>query len=189
MPLLALEPFIFPDDVLDNSWIMEEAAGRWWVLHTRPRAEKSLARRLVRLNTPFFLPLYHRRWRSNGRQRDSYNPLFPGYLFLQGSAERLIEVLKTNLVARSLEVKDQLQLHEDLRRVYQLMSAGVPLAPEDQLLPGTWVEITSGPLAGLTGRFLRRGKQTRIFVEVQFLQRGVSVELEAWSVRPLDATC
>jgi len=26
----------------------------------------------------------------------------------------------------------------------------------------------------------------RVFVEVQFLQRGVSVELDAWSIRPLD---
>ncbi len=186
MPLLSLEPFIFPDDLLDASSHETETDGRWWVLHTRPRAEKSLARRLVRLNMPFFLPLYHRRWRSNGRQRDSYNPLFPGYLFFQGSGARLVEVIKTNLVARPLEVKDQFQLHQDLCRVYQLMSAGVPLAPEDRLLPGTWVEITSGPLAGLTGRFLRRGKHSRVFVEVQFLQRGVSVEMEAWSIRPLE---
>ena len=157
MPLLALEPFIFPDDLLESPSPPEETPSRWWVLHTRPRAEKSLARRLFRLNTPFFLPLFHRRWRSTGRQRDSYSPLFPGYLFFQGSGARLVDVIQTNLVARPLEVKDQVQLHQDLCRVYQLMSAGVPLAPEDRLLPGMWVEITSGPLAGLTGRFLRRG--------------------------------
>ena len=186
MPLLALEPFVYPDDLLDGPLPPAETAGRWWALHTRPRAEKSLARRLLRWNTSFFLPLFHRRWRSTGRQRDSYNPLFPGYLFFQGSDERLVEVIKTNLVARPLEVKDQLQLHQDLCRVYQVMSSGVPLAPEDRLLPGMSVEITSGPLAGLTGKFLRRGKQLRVFVEVQFLQRGVSVELDAWSIRPLD---
>jgi transcriptional antiterminator RfaH len=193
MPLLPLEPFIHPDDLLaeringDGDWMPATAfeSPRWWVLHTRPRAEKALARRLLTKGIPFFLPLYHRRWRSRSRLLESYGPLFPGYVFLQSSETERMEVLKTKLVANSLVVRDQRQLLDDLQRVYHLMEAGVPLSPEDRLVPGSRVEITSGPLAGMTAKFLRRGRSVKIFVEVQFLQRGVSVELESWSVRPL----
>jgi transcriptional antiterminator RfaH len=47
------------------------------------------------------------------------------------------------------------------------------------------VEITSGPLAGLGGKVLKRGKKPKIFVEVEFLQRGVSAELEEWMLSPV----
>ena len=58
MPLLPLEPFLFPDDLLSGELGQGpvEGPGCWWVLHTRPRAEKSLARSLLRRNHPFFLP-------------------------------------------------------------------------------------------------------------------------------------
>ena len=46
------------------------------------------------------------------------------------------------------------------------------------------IEITAGPLTGLEGKILRRGKQLKFFVEVQFLQRGVSVEIESWMFEP-----
>src|SRR5262249_43471458 len=62
MPLLPLEPFVFPDDLLDQPLTGDATLGSWWVLHTRPRAEKSLARRLLRASTPFFLPLCKRQW-------------------------------------------------------------------------------------------------------------------------------
>ena len=184
MPILPLEPYIFPDGLLAQP-TAEITTCRWWVLHTRPRAEKTLARRLLRQGMPFFLPLYERRWRSHARVLESHKPLFPGYLFLQGTDEDRGRVLQTKLVARALRVDDQRQLEADLMRVHQLVMAGVALAPEDRLQPGRWVEITSGPLTGLTGKFLRRGRHRKVFVEVEFLQRGVSVQLESWSIRPL----
>ncbi len=186
MPSLPLEPFVFPGDLLSEPANGRENYGRWWVLHTRPRAEKSLARNFLRQTLPFFLPLFKRQWRSPGRRLlCSYVPLFPGYVFLCGDHQARLVALETNLVARVLTVEDQLQLHVDLARVYQLMTAGLPLTPEERLDPGTFVEIVSGPLAGLEGKILRRGKHLKLVIEVQFLQRGVSAELEGWMIRPL----
>ncbi|HLJ97933.1 MAG TPA: transcription termination/antitermination NusG family protein [Gemmataceae bacterium] len=184
MPLLPLEPFVFPDDLLDPAAVTPEGAAPWWVLHTRPRAEKSLARRLLRTTTPFFLPLCKRQWRHRGRLLCSYVPLFPGYVFLRADSQAVFKTLETNLVARVLPVPDQAQLHGDLARVYCLIASDAPLTPEERLKPGALVEITSGPLAGLEGKVLRRGKQLKFIVEVQFLQSGVSVEIESWMIEP-----
>jgi transcriptional antiterminator RfaH len=185
MPLLPLEPFVYPEDLLSASDLPAEDSRNWWVLHTRPRAEKTAAREFVRRGLSFFLPWYERQWRSRGRQLRSYMPLFPGYIFLQGDREARLQALQTNLLVRVLPVADQEQLHADLMRVHHLIQAGLPLTPEDRLEPGARVEIVGGPLAGLEGTFLKRRNQLKFFIEVQFLQRGVSVEVESWMVRYL----
>jgi transcriptional antiterminator RfaH len=188
MPLLPLEPYIAPDDLLDAPVLPEADSACWWVLHTRPRAEKSLARHLLARNLSFFLPLYLRQWRSRGRSFRSYMPLFPGYLFIRGDAQTRLHALGTNQVVQTLAVADPDQLRADLVRVHRMMQAGMLLAPEEQLQPGAAVEIIAGPLAGLEGKFLRRGKELRFFVEVRLLQCGVSVEIEGWMIRPLNST-
>src|SRR5438874_1286208 len=102
MPLLSLEPCVFPEDLLSTPVPATGAPSRWWVLHTKPRAEKMLARKCLSRNLSFYLPLHQKEWRSRGRLRHSHLPLFPGYLFLYGDAESRLQALATNLVVRSL---------------------------------------------------------------------------------------
>lgn len=188
MPLLPLETYIAPDNLLDPPLIPEADPASWWVLHTRPRAEKSLARHFLARNLSFFLPQYLRQWRNQGRLFRSYMPLFPGYIFLYGDAQTRLHALETNQVAHTLPVADPEQLRADLFRVHRMMQTGMLMAPEERLQPGTAVEVVAGPLAGLEGKILRRGKELRFFVEVQLLQCGVSVEVEGWMLRPLSST-
>jgi transcriptional antiterminator RfaH len=187
MPVLPLEPFVYPDDLFTQPRELESASGQWWVLHTRPRAEKTLARHLLQHNISFFLPLFQRERVLRGRVLTSHLPLFPGYVFLFGDEQARLRALMTNTVAQTLTVNDQRQLHTDLTRVYCLMASGSALAPEDRLQPGTWVEITRGPLAGLEGKILRRGKRLKLVIEVHFLQRGASVEIDRWMIEPRDS--
>ena len=158
------------------------------MLHTRPRAEKALARKILAQRLPFFLPLYKKQWRSRGRLLSSHVPLFTSYLFLYGTGEARRQALETNLVANCLPVTEQERLRLDLFGVYRLMTSGTPLSPEDRLQPGMRVEIVKGPLAGLEGTILRKGSRLRFYVEVQLLQQAVSAEVEGWMIQPLDAS-
>jgi transcription antitermination factor NusG len=186
MPLLPPEPFVSPPTLFDSGAPAAGSPHRWWVLHTKPRAEKSLARRCLRRGLAYFLPQHRKQWRRKGRLFSSHLPLFPGYLFLYGDADTRLAALETNLVARCLPVEDQAQLYADLTRVHRLIVAEAPLTPEERLEPGDVVDIVSGPLAGLQGKVLRKGKQLKLLVEVQFLQRGVSAEIESWMLQPAD---
>lgn len=188
MPLLPLEPFLYPDGLFAEP-VLPPDQGRWWVLHTRPRAEKVLARRCLDRGLPFFLPLHRRAFRCGGRFRESFLPLFPGYLFLLGSDEARHAALTTNQVARVLPVDDQARLHADLSRIHQLLDSGAAVTPEERLLPGAPVEIINGPLAGLRGKVIRRGRHHVVFVAVNFLQRGASVEVEDWMLQPIAEDC
>ena len=184
MPLLAAEPSFFPDTLFSSD--VPEAVPDWLVVYTRARAEKALARSLLARGVGYFLPLHERRWLSpSGRTRCSYLPLFPGYLFLHGATESRWHALQTRMVSRCLTVTDHVALHRDLVRVYRLICSGAPLLPEERLEPGSLVEIVYGSLAGLQGKVIRRGKQLRLIVEVELLQRGVSVEIDSHMVQPV----
>ncbi len=186
MPLLPPETFVWPEELLSRPMPGGEDV-RWWALHSRPRAEKKLARHFLGRGLSFFLPLAKKRWRNRGRLFTSTSPLFPGYIFLLGDESARVSALTTNQVAQCIRVEDPARLHDDLARIHRLMISGEPLTPEERLQPGDWVEITSGPLEGLQGKVIRRGKHLRLFVEVQFLQRGASVEIDASMIRPADA--
>jgi transcriptional antiterminator RfaH len=185
MPLHNLTTPLYPETLFQEPPPAAEGGGPWWVLHTRPRAEKVLAVELLRRAIPFFLPLYERRFRHHGQSLLSQLPLFPGYLFLRGDDQSVLQALKTKSVVRSIPVSDQAGLHADLRRLHHLIASGVATAPEERLRPGTLVEITTGPLQGLHGKVIREGARSRFVVEVNFLCRGASCELEAWTLRPL----
>ena len=47
------------------------------------------------------------------------------------------------------------------------------------------MEITRGPLEGLTGKVLKKGNGLRVVVEVRLLQQGVSAEIESWMLRAM----
>lgn len=189
MPLLPSEVFVHPPELLAADLSADAITAAplfpWWVLHTKPRAEKALARRLLRRDVGFFLPQYHKQWLSRGRVQSSHLPLFPGYLFLYADGPARLAALETNLVANCLPVPDQWRFRNDLAAVFRLMTSDAPLTPEERLGVGDRVEIVEGALAGLQGRVTRCGKNLKFTVDVHFLRQGVSVEVERWMLRPL----
>jgi len=94
----------------------------------------------------------------------------------------------TGVVANVLEVSDQPRLHADLARIHQLMTTGASMTPERRLSPGVRVRINAGPFCGYEGVLLKRGKQLRLLLAVQFMQQGVSVEVESWMITPVLAS-
>jgi transcriptional antiterminator RfaH len=185
MPLHHLEKPLYPETILEDVPSPLTGADPWWVIHTRPRAEKALAVELLRQSAPYFLPLYERPFRHHGQSLASQLPLFPGYLFLRGDNQCVLRAMKTRCVVRAIPVADQERLHEDLRRLHRLIASGVTMTPEGALRPGMLVEITSGPLQGLHGKIIRERGLSRFVVEIDFLCRGASCVVDAWTLRPL----
>jgi transcription antitermination factor NusG len=183
MPILPSEPQLFPDRLFEDRDKLTHRT--WWVLHTLPRQEKSLARQLHARNVPYYLPLIANRLRVRNRPVTSHLPLFTGYLFLLADPEERLAALATHRVARAIQVNDQGQLWRDLDQIHRLVLSGAAITPEDRLAPGSLVEIRSGPLAGLRGKILDRASRRRFVVEVDFIQRGASIYLDDFALAPL----
>jgi transcriptional antiterminator RfaH len=185
MPILAAEVDVFPEDLLWRDDLGNECESQWWAVYTRSRQEKELMRALVALEIPFYCPILAHRFRSpSGRQRTSYLPLFANYLFMYSDGYDRHRALKTNLISRTFEVSDGLQLTNDLRQIQRLTQAGKPLSIEANFQPGCKVRIKSGPLAGVEGVVLKRQGAEFLYVAVDFLQQGALVKLEDDQVLP-----
>ena len=93
--------------------------------------------------------------------------------------------LKTNLISKTIEVSNGLQLARDLRQIQRLTQAGLTLSIEVNFQPGSKVRIKSGPLSGVEGIVVKKQGAEFLFVAVNFLQQGALIRLEGDQVVPV----
>jgi transcriptional antiterminator RfaH len=186
MPMLPPEPSQYPENLFAGPAADAFGSRVWWVLHTKPRQEKSLARHLHQAAIPFYLPVIARRSVIRGRIFTAHVPLFTGYLFLLGEREERVAALATKRVVQTLDVPGQEGLWRDLMQVSRLIATGAPITPEDRLRPGTLVEIKSGLLAGVRGYILQARSGRKFVVQVDFIQKGASIVLDDYNLVPLE---
>jgi transcriptional antiterminator RfaH len=181
VPLLKRGPEIFPQALFE----LTEAKAPWFVAHTRSRQEKALARHLLPLQVPFYLPVSERIVRRRGRTFASYLPVFPGYVFLRGSSAERVAALRSNLLVRVLDVREQDVLGRELLDLRRLQLAGGSLEPVHEFAPGDAVRIMDGPFRGYRGTILHERGRLRLVVSVSMLRQSVAVELDRASLLPV----
>ena len=159
----------------------------WWCLHTKPRQEKATARDLFKAHVPYYLPQVKKESRTpQGRKIQSIVPLFAGYMFLKGDSTDRLVALRANRLVGILEVVDQESLTRDLRQIHTVLDSGLPVFEEPTVPVGATVRIVTGPLTGMAGKVIRRGKRDQFVAIVHFLGRGATVELEDWQVERIE---
>ena len=184
MPILRAETNLYPENLLDGL-SAEPSQRRWWALHTKSRQEKAVARQLLGLKIPFYLPLVKKRSICRGRRISSLVPVFNGYMFLFGTEEERGTSLTTNRITRTLLAPDEMRLRSDLKRIHRLVASGAPLTVETRLDAGDWVRVKHGPFVDLEGTVLRRHGKTRLVVSIDFLKQGASVEIDDVCLVPI----
>lgn len=164
-----------------------QVEGRWWVAHTRPRAEKALAADLTRFGIPHYLPLHESVTRSRATNRVSRSmlPVFPGYLFFAATEELRLQALKTNRIVNVLTVPDQEQLIGELRQIQRVLTSNTGFARKPRLQVGHWVRIIAGPLEGVEGVVSSQRSPRRVFLNVDILGQSITVETSPDVVEPI----
>ena len=157
---------------------------RWWLIHTKPRQEKKLAEQLRSLQVPHFLPVTRCTAMTRGRKRVTRAPQFPGYLFLWVDSAERRAALETNRIVSTHGVEDQAGLSEQLWNLADLIEKGVPLRIEERLAAGQHVRVKSGLLKDKQGTIIKRGGKARLFVFVNELLGGVSLEIDQCLLEP-----
>jgi hypothetical protein len=172
-----------------------DAAGRWWVAHTKARCEKALAGDLRGRGVAYFLPMTERVSVSGGRRRRMMLPLFPSYVFFCGDDRDDVgyRAMATGRLCRVIRVADQGQLIRELIDVERVLAARAPLEPYPFAAVGRRCRVTAGPICGLEGTVVRSDgaaggsgarRRTRIVLEVGMLGRGVAMEIDAALLEP-----
>jgi transcription antitermination factor NusG len=176
---------LYPHDLLEIAGD-DTSDRRWWVVYTKSRQEKVFCRQLLGLEVPHYLPLVKKTSYCRGRRFSSQVPLFSGYVFMHGTEHERLAGLTTNRISQILAVDDGARLRHDLGQIYRLIASGAPVTLEQRLAPGRRVRIRHGALAGLEGTVLERRGGRRLFVAVDFLQQGASIDVEDFRLEPID---
>jgi transcriptional antiterminator RfaH len=188
MPILSAEPDRYPEDLWQEGVpLPAKPEGLWWCLHTKPRQEKATARDLREQGVVYYLPQGIKESRTpQGRRLRSVAPLFAGYVFLYGDPRDRLAALRGNRLVNVLEVIDQAGLIRDLRQIDRMLSSGLTVSAEPVVPVGSKVRIATGPLTGIVGKVIRRGKRDQFVAVVQFLGRGATVDLQDWQVEKIE---
>lgn len=157
----------------------------WWVGHTKARFEKAFAWDLVRASIGHFLPMAERVLYSSGKKRRVMMPLFTSYVFFNGSPETRRTALSTGRLCQVIEVGDQAALAKELEMVLAAVQTQPRLGVHIGPVVGQRCRVISGPLEGVEGTVIERGRMARTVLEVSILGQGAVVEIEADLLEPV----
>jgi transcription termination/antitermination protein NusG len=170
------------------------SGARWFALWTHSHCEQVVRDQLTSKGFDAFLPTIRDWSRRAGVRRLISRPMFPGYLFVHHSMDKLgyIEIMKSNGVVRILgERWDRLAPIPDAEvdAIRQVVTSELSLLPHPFLRQGQRVRIVDGPLSGIEGIFVRSRPNRGLFVlSVELLHRSVAVEVDCSAVVPIESS-
>jgi transcription antitermination factor NusG len=150
----------------------------WFALKVRTRSELMAFEGLRSRGFEPYAPSVCKYRRYRDRTKPVQRAVFPGYVFCRCEPEDKPRVLSSAAVEYivSFGGKPAIIPDPEIESVRALLDAGGHVA---SYLPlGSRVRINAGPLAGLEGLALRRGKEHHFIVSIHLLQRSVSLVIE-----------
>ena len=166
---------VLPSHLPDNG----PSTSHWYVLQSKSRQEKALASTLMANNIDHYLPLV-RKARYYGRRKVSVDaPLFPGYVFLNGSLEQTYDADRTKRVARIIPVADQIQLGREIRSIREALAQEATLDRYPHLKEGIRVEVRAGPFQGIQGLVEAKTNVDRLILQIDVLGQATSLEIDS----------
>lgn len=160
---------------------------QWFALYTCANQEKRVAAQLEARAVEHFLPLYRSRRNWKDRRVFLDLPLFPGYVFARFKWPERVRVLQARSVVRLVGSKGQPSplAESDIEALRARITGALRLEPHPYLTAGTRVRILHGPLAGVTGIFVRRKNGCRVVFSVDLIARSVAVEVNTADIEQI----
>jgi transcriptional antiterminator RfaH len=160
---------------------------RWYLVHTRPHAERKAAEHLLRQGFETYVPRYLKRRRHARRVETVAAPLFPRYLFVTVDmmTQRWLSIRSTIGVSALVgwagtPAEVPYRIISDLRS--REIGGMVALDQRPRFAPGDRVRIIDGVFAGCLGLFEDMSDRERIAVLLDLLGRKVRVMIDDLSV-------
>ena len=157
----------------------------WYVLHVKPRTEKKVMSFLENYRYFGYLPTYQKITRVQRRKVSRIRPCFPGYVFTKLYPEERLKMLKTNLLVRTILVPQPRTMIHQLRQISRASRNAPQLKPVVMSNVGDFVKVISGPLYGVEGCVVRRGRDATLCLNVEILGAAVEVSVSPNDIEPV----
>ena len=172
---------LFPVNILNTS----QNGTPWRVAHTKSRREKALAHYLAKSGIGYYLPMFSRQQSNSKRIRFSLIPAFNGYLFFKADDFDRHKALRSNYIARVIDVVDEKKLIDELNQIKKVLSGVTPVYPYDFISEGQRVRVKKGPLKDVEGLIIRKDRNCRLVLSIESIMQSISVSIDADLVEPI----
>jgi transcription antitermination factor NusG len=151
----------------------------------KPQHEKAVAAQLEAKGLEGYVPVYRDRHRWSDRVRTVELPLFPRYVFARFRLAERLSVVTVPSVTSIVSFGGKPCAIDDveIESIRQMLASGMPVAPWPFLNIGQSVRISGGALDNLEGILVREKNGYRVVVNVNLLNRAVSVEIDRSHVK------
>ena len=163
---------------------------KWFVLMTRPRAEKQVGGRLTENNFENFVPLQRQLKQWHDRKKWVETPLFNSYIFVRTTDQQRNQVFNINGITKYVSIGGQVctLTTTEIERIKRLCSFnGQVKIEQGRLQTGDEIEIIDGHFAGLHGHLLTTSTNNKIKISIASLNCFATVELDINNVQKIIA--
>jgi transcription antitermination factor NusG len=150
----------------------------WQVLYLKPRTEKKMAEYGEKLGVRYYLPLRREVKIYQRRKVTVDKPVFPGYFFASCNREQRVDLLKTNIIVRTLEPTDERRFLRELAQVRRALKVDPTLGAVAALKRGRRVRITAGPFMGIEGLVHGLKSVNVVRLNVEMIGQAIAVEVD-----------
>lgn len=160
---------------------------QWYALYTRSRTEKKVYAELIHREINAFLPLHKtiRQW--SDRKKTVEVPLFNSYIFVNIPEKDYLKALQVTGVVKfvTFEGKAVPIPPQQIEAIKAYIGEGTPEYSIDasDLESGVSIEITRGPMMGLTGILLTLQGKNRVKVEIDCVGQSLIIDVPRTSLR------
>lgn len=160
----------------------------WYVLVTRPRAEKQVSHRLTETGFENYLPLRKQLRTWHDRKRWVEEPLFSSYIFVKTEDRLRSRVFAAGGLVKYVSIGGRTAVlsEQEIERVRRICTyEGELFIKTGTLSPGDEIEVSEGHFAGLHGRIVEVGGKDRLKISIAGLGCFASVEIDSKDLRKI----
>lgn len=158
----------------------------WYAVHIVARHEKRVAAQFEEKRVCTFLPLLRQIHKWSDRRRVVEIPMFSCYAFVRivQTVEERLKVLRTPGVLGFVgnEKQGTPIPEEQIESLRKAISEKVPCLPHPFVSVGKRVRVRGGSLDGVEGILMLQGKDQRLVLSVELLQRSVCIRVEGYDI-------
>jgi len=154
----------------------------WYIFYTYPRSEKKAFISLESAGYEVYIPLIEsRRIWKNRQIKLITEPLFPNYIFVRITQERIFCVLENSKIVNyiSCGTSPSKLNSEDIDHISKLLKVGDDISIDPEMQTGQFVKVIKGPLKGYEGVLTTKKGGARFGIEIKGLPYTISVEINS----------
>jgi transcription antitermination factor NusG len=160
----------------------------WFVVYTKPQAEKKFSERLQNAGYEVYLPLQEELRQWSDRKKKIQKPLISSVVFVCCESKDLLGIYNVVGFSRILRYlgKPAVVQPQEIRNLQILLQqASAPELLAQQLAPGVAIEVLRGPFKGIIGTAVQVLNTLRIKIEIRHLGVAFGVNVPKSFVRLL----